>query len=36
MRFLGYEGKIVRLLEALYKDTISAVYGLMETCQNDL
>ena len=25
MRFLGYEDKIVRLLEALYKDTMSAV-----------
>ena len=24
-RFLGYEDKIVRLLEALYKDTMSAV-----------
>ena len=26
MRFLGYEDKIVRLLEALYKDTMSAVW----------
>jgi len=25
MRFLGYEDKIVRLLEALHKDTMSAV-----------
>jgi len=25
MRFLGYEDKIVRVLEALYKDTMSAV-----------
>ena len=25
MRFLGYEDKLVRLLEALYKDTMSAV-----------
>jgi len=25
MRFLGYEDKIVRLLEELYKDTMSAV-----------
>jgi len=25
MRFLGYEEKLVRLLEALYKDTMSAV-----------
>ena len=25
MRFLGYEDKIVRLLDALYKDTMSAV-----------
>ena len=29
MRFLGYEEKIVRLLEALYEDTMTAirVYG---------
>ena len=25
MRFLGYEEKIVRILEALYQDTMSAV-----------
>jgi len=25
MRFLGYEEKIVRLLESLYQDTMSAV-----------
>ena len=25
MRFIGYEEKLVRLLEAFYKDTMSAV-----------
>ena len=35
MRFLGYEDKIVRLLAALYKDTMSAV-RVDGACQNGL